>query len=208
MNNIPLGTKFNKWTVLERAPDTHKYSYRYKCRCECGTIKDVSGEALINGTTNSCGGGICCKMIIVPIGTKFGKWTTLSLPFRDTIRRNKVFCKCLCECGKISNIDSQRLRDGNAKGCNKCSHLPLPNGQAAYNAAFWSCKKTAERYKRIFSLTIEQFKEIISKPCHYCGTKPFRNIQYRGNDKYKSNGIDRINPSRGYEPGNVVPCCW
>lgn len=45
-----------------------------------------------------------------------------------------------------------------------------------------------------FHLTIEQFSNIIIKPCHYCGEEV-------------SEGIDRKDNSIGYEIENCLPCC-
>lgn len=45
-----------------------------------------------------------------------------------------------------------------------------------------------------FALSVADFDNIISMPCHYCGTT-------------SKIGIDRIDSLGGYEEGNVVPCC-
>ena len=48
-----------------------------------------------------------------------------------------------------------------------------------------------------FELTLEQFAELIQKPCQYC------NHSKEGD----ANGIDRMNNTIGYVVGNCVPCC-
>lgn len=49
------GKKYGKWTVLERAgSDKHKTAM-WKCQCECGNISIISGTALRQGLTISCG---------------------------------------------------------------------------------------------------------------------------------------------------------
>ena len=48
-----------------------------------------------------------------------------------------------------------------------------------------------------FELTLEQFAELIQKPCQYC------NHSKEGD----ANGIDRMNNTIGYIVGNCVPCC-
>ena len=48
-----------------------------------------------------------------------------------------------------------------------------------------------------FYMTIDEFTEIVTKPCYYC-------------KKYEDNeviGIDRINSFIGYNIENIVPCC-
>lgn len=44
-------------------------------------------------------------------------------------------------------------------------------------------------------LTFEQFMEFWQQDCSYCG------------DTIRTVGIDRIDNSIGYVPGNCVPCC-
>lgn len=50
------GLRFGRLTVLCRSErnDRRKYA-RWVCRCDCGTTKEVSSNALIRGTTVSCG---------------------------------------------------------------------------------------------------------------------------------------------------------
>lgn len=56
-------------------------------------------------------------------------------------------------------------------------------------------KGNAKRKGRIFNLSFEQFKNIISKKCHYCNV-------------FKKIGIDRKNNKLGYTVKNSLPCCW
>jgi hypothetical protein len=46
-----------------------------------------------------------------------------------------------------------------------------------------------------FELTLEQFTDITSRPCYYCG------------DQEKPRGVDRWENSLGYTINNSVPCC-
>jgi hypothetical protein len=55
-------------------------------------------------------------------------------------------------------------------------------------------KDNAKRHKRAFQLSLEQFSRLLSGRCFYC-------------NKTENIGIDRLDPSMGYELGNVVPCC-
>ncbi len=55
---------------------------------------------------------------------------------------------------------------------------------------------TALRKGLEFDLTLEGLlSDFWQKPCHYCG------------DPIETVGIDRVNSSLGYVPGNMVPCC-
>jgi hypothetical protein len=50
-----IGRKFGRLTVIRRAEhDNRKYVY-WSCQCDCGTIKKVRNDHLVNGKTVSCG---------------------------------------------------------------------------------------------------------------------------------------------------------
>lgn len=65
-----VGKKFGRWTVLERVDreigDTHHT--KWLCECDCGTIRQVTQDALLSGNSQSCG----CRLgeISVKIHTK------------------------------------------------------------------------------------------------------------------------------------------
>ncbi len=51
------GQRFGRWLVLEQAPPRQKNSTetRWLCQCDCGTVKEVSSQALRRGSSRSCG---------------------------------------------------------------------------------------------------------------------------------------------------------
>ena len=54
------GQKFGLWTVLERDLDysvhqKNSHTVYWKCQCECGTIRSIRADSLINGDSLSCG---------------------------------------------------------------------------------------------------------------------------------------------------------
>jgi hypothetical protein len=59
-----------------------------------------------------------------------------------------------------------------------------------------------------FDLTLEEFKELTSDDCFYCGRQPSTVHYYSSEDQqYIYNGIDRLDTKRGYTLHNCVPCC-
>jgi len=85
----------------------------------------------------------------------------------------------------------------------------LPYKQASFNALLNSYTREAQERGYVWKLTIEQFKEITSKNCYYCGLEP-KQISHgksRMNGNYEHNGIDRKNNDIGYIYENCVPCC-
>lgn len=59
-------------------------------------------------------------------------------------------------------------------------------------------KSNAQRRNINFNLTREEFINIVSQPCYYCGTLPTQE---------KLIGIDRVDSSKDYTIDNCVPCC-
>ena len=57
----------------------------------------------------------------------------------------------------------------------------------------------AKSRKKTFSLDKETYIALISLPCHYC-----RKITL---GQEIGIGLDRIDNEKGYEVGNVLPCC-
>ena len=48
------GQVFEQWTVLYKSDSVDRRAM-WRCKCECGTIRDVVGKTLRNGTSKSCG---------------------------------------------------------------------------------------------------------------------------------------------------------
>lgn len=58
-SRLGIGEKIGRYTVIEPAePYIHPQGYglpKVRCRCECGNVRDVREDALIQGKTISCG---------------------------------------------------------------------------------------------------------------------------------------------------------
>ena len=57
--NIPNGTKFNRYTVIEEVEPIYNSNNKmvriFKCKCDCGSVKNVRLSILRNGEVKSCG---------------------------------------------------------------------------------------------------------------------------------------------------------
>lgn len=102
---------------------------------------------------------------------------------------------------------------------------PTTRISPSYKYLFASYRAGARRRKFDFQLDIQQFVEIISRPCTYCnrpprdfniylknnGTRKSSHLSttQRGVDKawIKANGIDRIENNIGYTLDNSISCC-
>ncbi|MEK6935560.1 MAG: hypothetical protein AABW67_02140 [Nanoarchaeota archaeon] len=90
--------------------------------------------------------------------------------------------------------------------CSKCANHRMSgvnsgqykHGSIRYPEYRYNAKKRGIDFK----ITVEQFKEITSKPCHYCN-----GFSIDRNPKSRGNGIDRKDSDIGYEIKNCVSCC-
>ena len=69
-------------------------------------------------------------------------------------------------------------------------------------------KTNSKKKNREFKLSLEEFKIITSKNCHYCNITPSQ-VSFNKSKvySYTYNDIDRVDSSKGYEFDNIVTCC-
>jgi|WetSurSiteA1Bulk_404760.scaffolds.fasta_scaffold00264_17 hypothetical protein len=145
-------------------------------------------------------------------GIRFGRLIVIERTNKpDYVKGYKIYYLCKCDCGKEKTIRREHLLSGKTKSCGCYQHEIEHNriGKTAKNELFWRYTSSAKRKNIVFSLTKEEFLEITSKNCFYCGLEPFKvkNSKW-DNGNYIFNGIDRLDNTKGYIESNVVPCCW
>lgn len=118
------GQKFDKLTVLEKAPSRARHTY-WKCKCDCGNECEISGESLRRqNQAHNC--GVCelektkkeikkIKKANHLVGKIFGKLTVLN-PTEERINGSIVW-RCVCECGKEKNVPTHLLTSGHTQSC-------------------------------------------------------------------------------------------
>ena len=138
-------------------------------------------------------------------GLKFGKLTALR-PVKEK-KYGGTWWLCRCDCGKEKIIEGRNLWDRRTVSCG-CSRMKYKKGEAAFNIVMSGIKSSARHRGYEFKLSKEKMREIMKKPCIYCGVLP-GTIRTAGkhNGSYIYNGIDRIDNSKGYIVDNCVPCC-
>ncbi len=137
-------------------------------------------------------------------------------------RKNKIlYFYCKCECGTTISVRKDLLTGGKKQtkscGClqkeraKEVNHLrKFPTGIKPLNDFIHSYKARAKKGNYEYSLTRNEFINLINLPCYYCGNVPKkleRTDWAARNDFLIANGIDRINSDCGYTIKNVVPCC-
>lgn len=81
-------------------------------------------------------------------------------------------------------------------------------GEAALNKLWLTYTTNATNRHVEWSLTREDFLELISQNCHYCGLPPSRVEDAYFGPPLIWTGIDRVDNQIGYTKGNCVPACY
>ena len=225
-----IGNRYGKLTVIQFIDDPRPGAY-WKCKCDCGGEVVVSGCNLRNGIRTSCDScehGGAGQNVIDEVGNIYGELEVIEhAPPPATVDQNTstAYWRCHCSCGnKDFVVKGQALRSGNAWHCG-CLHSSLlseakmgntnrrkhiPEGLAGFEALYKGYQHNAKKRDRAFELTKEDFSFLTKMNCFYCGDKPFQVKEMRhreGQGDYEYNGLDRIDPTKGYTLDNVVPCC-
>jgi len=150
------------------------------------------------------------------VGKRFGRLVVVSLDRVSKQRQTVWLCKC--DCGNEKVISIVQLRDGGVRSCGCLRHetstetgkmRTIGFGKAAGNSVLYGYKKSARLRGLSWELSDDEFFELVTRNCHYCGDPPSlvskRSATFNGS--FIHNGIDRINNSLGYTKENCVPCC-
>lgn len=142
------------------------------------------------------------------VGKRFGKWLVLERV--ENSKSGQVRWKCLCDCGKVVNVQGDTLRSGRSTCCGCWDESSFTGTEEyAFRNLFFGYKKDARRRNLAFELSETEFRKMTKENCYYCGRLP--NQQFKGKKTtihpYIYNGIDRVDNSVGYIPVNVVACC-
>ena len=198
------GNKYGNLVVVEFAP-TDKPGSWWLCKCKCGNEVIARGSTLRSGHSKSCKS--CSGKSSSP------EW---SAPDRFQTYRNKEWLKyryedkglSMREIAKEANCSAATICNWVHKHGIEVRSKSKPYGAAAGNFLFNSYRSSARARDLEWDLTEEQFAQLASQPCHYCGIGPSRPVarsDLNGTRLY--NGVDRLDSNLGYIAGNCVPCC-
>ena len=116
-----INQKFNRWTVISRAPNNKRGETMWYCECDCGTKKIVNGYSLRAGTSKSC--GCLQKEVVIQnsfedlVGQKFGRLTVLKYYGQDKTGKRMWTCKCDCCAQTIVQVRAADLKSGKTTSC-------------------------------------------------------------------------------------------
>lgn len=156
----------------------------------------------------------------IQIGREYGRFIPIKPVYYITPKGKKVK-KWLCLDKLINNeVEIQRptlLRHITLLGKLKLEKDTEISRNRKYqkgirNRLFDEYKSNAHKRNHEFKLSFEEFDDLISGNCIYCGNEPvenkrFYNRSYKSQPQLKYNGIDRIDSNNGYTLNNTASCC-
>lgn len=150
-------------------------------------------------------------------GQVFGKLTVLQIDHDKIGKIRGSYYVCACACGTISSKSRHSLirkhQPSRSCGClqkESAQKRALPKGGSDKNSWISKYKRRAKTQGVSFALTDEQFFKLCSKNCFYCNDVPVsRSYGYKSvlGGVFMANGLDRVEPKKGYTLDNVVTCC-
>ena len=154
------------------------------------------------------------KRNVIEVGQKFGNWTVIGL-----LPHQKANVRVRCECGTEQDNYSSSLAGGKSTRCRRCrgrentgnAKRRITGTHLAAKDKYHNYKVKAKKRGYSWNLTFDEFIEITGKDCVYCGRKP-SNVnklpEKEWAEDFVYSGIDRFDNHIGYEPDNVLPCCF
>ena len=179
-------------------------------------MKNLSGQVGVYRRSNTTKLKLSTHPLI-PIGTRFGRWIVVENDWYKSFN-GQVHRACFVRCECAAQTEAYRtygeLRCGRSPSCGCISRersieTVWKDLLAKVSRRGWECH-----------LTLPQLKEISQLPCAYCGGEPSNThrLKYKVDGKYQRGvapemeirytGLDRLDSTKGYIPGNVVPCCF
>ncbi len=123
---------------------------------------------------------------------------------KDSIGTGKIWW--MVECTNCKTIS--RRRKDYKPGCVNC--YSLPKGYTGLTVLMSRYRLSCKDKSFSFELNREQFRDLTSTDCHYCGVEPKKPVGRENGSswgEYFYNGIDRKDNNLGYIYSNCLSCC-
>lgn len=202
------GKQFGKLTVVQVSETRLRNVLSWDCVCECGNLKTVAGPDLRTGDTTSCG---CMKHQGTKkdiTGNRYGKLVAVSRTSEKSSNGDYLWV-CKCDCGNEHITTIGRLNIGSTQSCG-CLKIEkaferrthgFKNNHKTYKV--WC--KMRDRCNNPNSPDYEDYgaKGIKVSPYFEADFMNFYNEIGEAPNDGKRWSVDRIDHTKGYEPGNI-----
>lgn len=205
---VLAGQRFGSWTTINIT--THGPHTAWVCKCDCGTIKTIIQNALINGKTSRCRrcylkGPRGPHAFIHKIGDRFGKLVIISQFKEQTEHGPCSMYSMKCDCGNIKIIEAGMLNFLKTQMCRPCALAK--RGHSDHGMSFTPTYQIWEGMKRrCHNPKAPKYEYYGGKGIRLCARwHKFENFLEDMGERPTNLVIDRIDSDKDYEPGN---CQW
>ena len=143
-------------------------------------------------------------------GKRFGKFLVLRQDLKQVVYpsgRKQYRWICRCDCGNEVSILGLHLPNGHSTQCRKCKDIAHRKENSALRCSFYCAKSRAKRDGKIFTLKYSETEELFKQQNGKCAISGVELIVAKTILEHKKGcstiSLDRIDSSKGYEPGNV-----
>jgi hypothetical protein len=149
------------------------------------------------------------------LGKRFGKLIVLEARRQNHTKKKSIVWLCQCDCGRQVARTAAALNSRTTTSCGCSTYTeevirkmsdPHRISEPALHKDFAAYRSGAYARGIEFDLSFEQFKELVTKQCSYCGIENSREVHTKY-ETVRVNGIDRLDSSKGYVVNNCVSCC-
>ena len=181
-------------------------SYLYKLKCNnCGY--EFTTRFINRCICNECRKS---KTINKYVGLKTDVYEILEFIEK---KKHTLFYRVRClKCNKqsIKSLRTIMVVKDNCEFCRQGNYR-IPTINAPINCIKGQYIRGAMERNFEWNLNDNEFKNLISQSCYYCGAAPKQYKQdlrfNKSNIPFLRNGIDRLDSNKGYIIDNCVPCC-
>lgn len=202
-----VGMQIGNWYV-RKLSDKRQHKHRlYECECVCGNICLVSGSALKNGRSKSCG---CIKGQLISdffenkiIGKRFNKLTVLR---KIGTNGTNMILDCLCDCGNHKECMTRDLVRGSviSCGCVKSKHETIIQQWLIDHNIQFEREKKFIGCKMLKSLRFDFYLPQYNIAIEYDGEFHFEQYESIENDLYSQKLRDDIKTKYCHENDIVL----
>lgn len=115
-----------------------------------------------------------------------------------------------CPVCELDNIKASTNKFATLKSCYGCRGVLRKSASedSTWDYLYAVVKGRRRAKDKGFGMSKEAFKAVSQMNCKYCGAEPTNSSgRQEWNPKVKINGLDRIDPTKGYYDDNIVACC-